>query len=68
MFQAFDQGTFFQASSTIFPYLIMLITFLIIFAAMLISALTAFGSALVVIPLLSILFGAKFAIPFIHAL
>jgi uncharacterized protein len=42
-----------------------IITFLIIFAAMLIRALTGFGSALIAIPLLSILFGAKFAIPFI---
>ena len=39
--------------------------FLIIFVAMLIRTLTGFGSALIAIPLLSILFGAKFAIPFI---
>lgn len=39
--------------------------FLIIFAAMFIRALTGFGSALIAIPLLSILFGAKYAIPFI---
>lgn len=39
--------------------------FLIIFFAMLIRALTGFGSALIAIPLLSVLFGAKFAIPFI---
>lgn len=42
-----------------------IIAFLIIFAAMLIRALTGFGSALIAIPLLSILFGAKYAIPFI---
>lgn len=41
------------------------LAFLIIFFAMLIRTLTGFGSALVAIPLLSILFGAKFAIPFI---
>ncbi len=39
--------------------------FLVIFAAMLIRTLTGFGSALIAIPLLSVLFGAKFAIPFI---
>ncbi|MGA9097521.1 MAG: sulfite exporter TauE/SafE family protein [Methanotrichaceae archaeon] len=41
------------------------LAFLIIFVAMLIRALTGFGSALIAIPLLSILFGAKYAIPFI---
>ncbi len=41
------------------------LAFLIIFFAMFIRTLTGFGSALVAIPLLSILFGAKFAIPFI---
>ncbi|MFB3766578.1 MAG: sulfite exporter TauE/SafE family protein [Methanotrichaceae archaeon] len=41
------------------------IAFLIIFAAMFIRALTGFGSALISIPFLSILFGAKYAIPFI---
>lgn len=45
--------------------MIELFTFLIIFVAMLIRTLTGFGSALIAIPLLSILFGAKFAIPFI---
>lgn len=39
--------------------------FLIILAAMLLRTLTGFGSALISIPLLSILFGAKYAIPFI---
>ncbi len=39
--------------------------FLIIFASMLIRTVTGFGSALIAIPLLSILFGAKYAIPFI---
>lgn len=39
--------------------------FLIIFVAMLIRTLTGFGSALIAIPLLSIIFGAKYAIPFI---
>jgi uncharacterized protein len=39
--------------------------FLVIFVAMLIRTLTGFGSALIAIPLLSIIFGAKFAIPFI---
>ncbi len=39
--------------------------FLIILVAMFIRALTGFGSALIAIPLLSILFGAKYAIPFI---
>ncbi len=38
---------------------------LIIFASMLIRTVTGFGSALIAIPLLSILFGAKYAIPFI---
>ena len=41
------------------------LAFLIIFVAMLIRTLTGFGSALIAIPLLSILFGAKYAIPFI---
>lgn len=45
--------------------MIELFTFLIIFIAMFIRTLTGFGSALIAIPLLSILFGAKFAIPFI---
>ena len=39
--------------------------FLVIFVSMLIRTLTGFGSALIAIPLLSTLFGAKFAIPFI---
>ena len=39
--------------------------FLIIFASMLIRTVTGFGSALIAIPLLSLLFGAKYAIPFI---
>ncbi len=39
--------------------------FLIVFAAMLIRTVAGFGSALIAIPLLSILFGAKYAIPFI---
>ena len=42
-----------------------LFAFLIILAAMLIRTLTGFGSALISIPLHSILFGAKYAIPFI---
>lgn len=42
-----------------------LFAFLIILAAMLIRTLTGFGSALISIPLLTILFGAKYAIPFI---
>lgn len=42
-----------------------LFAFFIILAAMLIRTLTGFGSALISIPLLSILFGAKYAIPFI---
>lgn len=41
------------------------IAFLVILVAMLIRTLTGFGSALISIPFLSILFGAKFAIPFI---
>ena len=41
------------------------LAFLIIFVAMLIRTLTGFGSALIAIPLLSILFGARYAIPFI---
>ncbi|NMB84747.1 MAG: sulfite exporter TauE/SafE family protein [Methanothrix sp.] len=41
------------------------LSFLIIFAAMAIRALTGFGSALIAIPLLSALFEAKFAVPFI---
>ena len=41
------------------------ITFLIITASMLVRTLFGFGSALISIPLLSILFGAKFAVPFI---
>lgn len=39
--------------------------FLIIFVAMFLRTITGFGSALVAIPLLSLLYGAKFAIPFI---
>ena len=39
--------------------------FLIIFAAMLVRTLTGFGSALLAVPLLSILLGAKYAVPFI---
>ncbi len=42
-----------------------LAAFLVIFISMLIRTLTGFGSALISIPLLSILFGPKFAIPFI---
>ena len=42
-----------------------LFAFLIILAAMLIRTLTGFGSALISIPLLSLLFGVKYAIPFI---
>lgn len=42
-----------------------LFAFLIILAAMLVRTLTGFGSELISIPLLSILFGAKYAIPFI---
>ena len=45
--------------------MIAIFTFLIISAAMVIRTLTGFGSALIAIPLLSILFGAKYAIPFI---
>jgi hypothetical protein len=45
--------------------MIELIAFLVIFAAMLIRTLTGFGSALIAIPLLSVLFGAKYAVPFI---
>jgi len=41
------------------------IAFLIIFTSMLIRTVAGFGSALIAIPLLSILFGAKYAIPFI---
>jgi uncharacterized membrane protein YfcA len=40
-------------------------TFLVIFASMLIRTVTGFGSALIAIPLLSILYSAKYAIPFI---
>ena len=43
--------------------MIAIFTFLIISAAMSIRTLTGFGSALIAIPLLSILFGAKYAIP-----
>jgi len=39
--------------------------FLVIFAAMSVRTLTGFGSALVAVPLLSILLGAKYAVPFI---
>ncbi|NYT01364.1 MAG: sulfite exporter TauE/SafE family protein [Methanosarcinales archaeon] len=39
--------------------------FLVMLAAMLVRTLTGFGSALISVPLLSVLFGAKFAIPFI---
>lgn len=39
--------------------------FIIIFAAMLVRTLTGFGSALLAVPLLSILLGAKYAVPFI---
>jgi uncharacterized membrane protein YfcA len=42
-----------------------MIAFLIIFVSMLVRTTTGFGSALLSIPLLSILFGAKYAIPFI---
>lgn len=42
-----------------------LLAFLIILAAMLIRTLTGFGSALISIPLLYLLCGAKYAIPFI---
>jgi uncharacterized protein len=42
-----------------------MIAFLIILVSMLIRTTTGFGSALLSIPLLSILFGAKYAIPFI---
>jgi uncharacterized membrane protein YfcA len=45
--------------------MIELYAFLIIFASMFIRTITGFGSALIAIPLLSLLFGAKFAIPFI---
>jgi len=45
--------------------MIALFTFLILFAAMLIRTVTGFGSALISIPLLSVFFGAKYAIPFI---
>ncbi len=45
--------------------MISLFAFLIILAAMLVRSLTGFGSALISIPLLSLLFGAKYAIPFI---
>lgn len=42
-----------------------ILAFLIIFVAMLLRTITGFGSALVAIPLLSLLYGAKFAVPFI---
>jgi len=42
--------------------------FLIIFAAMLVRTLTGFGSALIAVPLLSILLGAKYAGPLHHDL
>src|SRR5512136_479187 len=42
-----------------------LIAFLVIFLAMFIRTLSGFGSALLSIPLLSLLHGAKYAIPFI---
>jgi uncharacterized membrane protein YfcA len=42
-----------------------LIAFLVIFLAMSIRTLSGFGSALLSIPLLSLLYGAKYAIPFI---
>lgn len=45
--------------------MIELYAFLIIFASMFIRTITGFGSALIAIPLLSLLFGAKYAIPFI---
>jgi uncharacterized membrane protein YfcA len=45
--------------------MIEIFSFLVIFGAMLIRTLTGFGSALIAIPLLSLLFGAKYAIPFI---
>jgi uncharacterized protein len=41
------------------------LAFLVIFFSMLLRTVTGFGSALISIPLLSLLFGAKFAIPFI---
>jgi uncharacterized membrane protein YfcA len=41
------------------------LAFLAIFFAMLVRTMTGFGSALISIPLLSLIFGAKFAIPFI---
>ena len=41
------------------------LAFLVIFLSMLIRTITGFGSALISVPLLSLLFGAKFAIPFI---
>ena len=42
-----------------------LIAFLVIFLAMFIRILSGFGSALLSVPLLSLLYGAKYAIPFI---
>jgi uncharacterized protein len=42
-----------------------LIAFLVIFLAMFIRTLSGFGSALLSVPLLSLLYGAKYAIPFI---
>jgi uncharacterized membrane protein YfcA len=45
--------------------MIELFAFVVILAAMFIRTITGFGSALVAIPLLFVLFGAKFTIPFI---